>query len=185
MIAYTFSDVLDYHKHIYSVLRRGSWQKLFAALWKEVSPVLDCVIKRLRRSQALVEEQDRRSKTFESVNISGNASAILGDQSIHIRNATLVPSEDFAAAQRFRDKLLEDLEVRQRHRRSEQLQACMRWLELLDQDRLQAQMFSRCRDERQYATCGWILSHPKFKTWLDPDCSKIFLWLKGKPGSGK
>ncbi|KAJ6101921.1 hypothetical protein N7486_004348 [Penicillium sp. IBT 16267x] len=38
------------------------------------------------------------------------------------------------------------------------------------------------------ATCQWLLSHPGFEAWLDPE--KLpqhhgFLWISGKPGAGK
>jgi ankyrin repeat protein len=32
-------------------------------------------------------------------------------------------------------------------------------------------------------TCGWLLGHPKYRTWLDQFPG--LLWIKGKPGAGK
>lgn len=37
-------------------------------------------------------------------------------------------------------------------------------------------------------TCQWLLEHPDYKHWLDPskfDQNHGFLWISGKPGSGK
>ncbi|KAJ5377952.1 uncharacterized protein N7496_005361 [Penicillium cataractarum] len=37
-------------------------------------------------------------------------------------------------------------------------------------------------------TCKWFLSHPDYKTWLDPSMLSQhhgFLWISGKPGAGK
>ncbi|KAM0258178.1 hypothetical protein ACHAQJ_003946 [Trichoderma viride] len=37
-------------------------------------------------------------------------------------------------------------------------------------------------------TCQWLLNHPDYVCWLDPDKFEYhngFLWIKGKPGAGK
>ncbi|KAF3771367.1 hypothetical protein M406DRAFT_11270, partial [Cryphonectria parasitica EP155] len=39
-----------------------------------------------------------------------------------------------------------------------------------------------------YKTCEWLLRHPDYTDWLDPakfDSHRGFLWINGKPGSGK
>ncbi|CAI7641033.1 unnamed protein product [Penicillium crustosum] len=42
--------------------------------------------------------------------------------------------------------------------------------------------------QEQKKTCRWFLSHPYYKTWLDPASLSHhhgFLWISGKPGAGK
>lgn len=186
VIAYTLSDVLDFHGRVYQALRKGGWQMLFNVSWAELIPVFDCIIRRLDQSCSLVERvSPARRKVFEEVNISGNAYAQLGDRFFDIQNATFAPPEDFFAAREFREKVLEDLQAKQKRRADHQLLECMEWLDLQPQDRDQAGCFTHYRDAREENTCEWILSHPKVKSWLDPDSKKVFLWLKGKPGSGK
>lgn len=186
VIAYTITDVLDFHGRVYQALRRGGWQILFKISWAELEPVFDCIIKRLEHSCSLVDRAGTgRSNVFEEINISGNATAQLGDRFFDIKNANFAPLEDFSAAREFRDKVLDDLEAKQKRRAEHQFLECIQWLDVQSQDRDQANLLSRCRDSREEATCEWVLSHPKIASWLDPDSNKTFLWLKGKPGSGK
>ncbi|KAH8762543.1 hypothetical protein F5883DRAFT_423948, partial [Diaporthe sp. PMI_573] len=37
-------------------------------------------------------------------------------------------------------------------------------------------------------TCHWLLTHPEYQAWLDPQKLSQhhgFLWIRGKPGAGK
>lgn len=38
-------------------------------------------------------------------------------------------------------------------------------------------------DKAHPKTCGWMLQHESYKTWLDKE--RGLLWIKGKPGAGK
>ncbi|KAI0103294.1 ankyrin [Nemania sp. FL0031] len=43
-------------------------------------------------------------------------------------------------------------------------------------------------EEAQQNTCRWLLEHPVYQEWVDPSRLEEhhgFLWIKGKPGSGK
>lgn len=183
---YTFCDVLEYHGRVLQALRRGGWQLLFAASWSQLRPTFDCIVKRLDRSRLLVEQIiARRPNTYGEVNVTGNATAHLGDQVYEIQHATFAPVDDFAAAQHFRERMLEDLARKQKQEQDRQFDACIKWLDLQDLDSEQAKLFTRRRDARYESTCEWILSHSKIKSWLDPDSKRTFLWLNGKPGSGK
>lgn len=186
IIIYTFCDVVDYHTRVFQALRRGGWALLFNATWIQLAPVFDCIVKRLDRSRILTDQAGaHRSNTYETINIAGNATAHLGDKRYEIQNATFAPIEDLSAAREFREQMLEDLVRKQKREEDRQFDACIKWLDLQDLDREQAKLFTRRRDVREEATCEWILSHSKVKAWLDPDSKPTFLWLKGKPGSGK
>ncbi|GAB7364952.1 hypothetical protein MBLNU230_g5737t1 [Neophaeotheca triangularis] len=40
----------------------------------------------------------------------------------------------------------------------------------------------------QETTCKWLLKHPKYQAWIDPEASSTsrgILWIAGKPGAGK
>lgn len=84
-----------------------------------------------------------------------------------------------------RQKLLEDLEKRERERKEWQMRDVLLWLDLKGQDREQEELIERRTESRQPSTCTWISNHPKTASWLDSEHSSAFLWLNGKPGSGK
>lgn len=105
------------------------------------------------------------------------------------RNKDLVDREassfDILEAKACRQRLLEDLDKREKERREWQLRDTLAWLDLKGQDREQQELLDRRSSAREKGTCEWILTHPKIELWLDSDNRNVFTWLRGKPGSGK
>ncbi|KAI3326553.1 ankyrin [Xylariaceae sp. AK1471] len=59
-------------------------------------------------------------------------------------------------------------------------------LEKLSFDGIDARYMTLKNAQRK--TCQWLPKHPIYKSWLDPsqmDAHHGFLWIKGKPGTGK
>lgn len=85
----------------------------------------------------------------------------------------------------FRQTLLAEVEQQENARRDWQLRDTIAWLDLKGQDLEQEDLFERRVATREPDTCEWLLHHAKILTWLDRDDPRHFLWLRGKPGSGK
>lgn len=105
------------------------------------------------------------------------------------RNRDLVDREansfDILESKAFRHRLYEDVERREAEMRGWQLRDTLTWLDLQGQDREQGEMFERRSKDRSDGTCQWILRNPKISMWLDEYDPHLFVWLRGKPGSGK
>lgn len=93
--------------------------------------------------------------------------------------------EEWTRFRHEREMLLTQQAHEQQKKDDLQLRSCIAWLELSTQEQEQQSLFDRRADAREPDTCEWILTHSRFKSWLDLDHSRSYLWLKGKPGSGK
>ncbi|KAI0020841.1 hypothetical protein F4780DRAFT_314222 [Xylariomycetidae sp. FL0641] len=63
---------------------------------------------------------------------------------------------------------------------------CIEFLESLQFDQMEARQATIRKAHAK--TCNWALTEPKYTDWLDPhqyQQHKGFLWIKGKPGTGK
>lgn len=105
------------------------------------------------------------------------------------RNRDLVDKEansfDILESKAFRHRLYEDIARREAETRDWQLRDTLAWLDLQGQDREQEELLERRSKARLDGTCEWILRNPKISTWLDEQDRRLFVWLRGKPGSGK
>ena len=94
-------------------------------------------------------------------------------------------SFDILESKAFRHRLYEDIERREAEIRDWQLRDTLTWLDLRGQDREQEELLELRSQSRSNGTCDWILRNPKISMWLDEHDSHLFIWLRGKPGSGK
>jgi hypothetical protein len=105
------------------------------------------------------------------------------------RNRDLVDREaasfEILEAKESRRKLMEDIERREKEVRDWHLREVFAWLDLDGRDREQDDLLDRYVNTREEGTCEWVLEHPTVQTWLDEEDPRLFLWLKGKPGSGE
>ena len=106
-----------------------------------------------------------------------------------VRNRDLVDREaasfEILEAKQNRRKLMEDIEKREKETRDWHLREVFAWLDLDGRDREQDDLLDRYVNNREEGTCEWVLEHPIVQTWLDEEDPHLFLWLKGKPGSGE
>lgn len=185
-------DVLEFHSQTYTFLRRGGWPQLFQASWKNFTPQLDCILQRLDKYAALDQRLAvSQGKSYGATSMGDHTALHQGDSYVtnHITN---IPSElldsiqqQWIEARSLRQQLLEDSQKRDMERQAHQLRDSIVWLQLLDQDQDQESLFSRKADYREDDTCEWLLKNTDFSNWLDLDHGQKYLWLKGKPGSGK
>ena len=169
ILADVYADILQFHFHAYRFLRRRGrctqWRfnGLYSckAGWKHLF--------------------DASWRSFGS-----RFNAIL--QSLD-RNKDLVDREansfDILESKAFRHRLYEDIDRREAETRDWQLRDTLTWLDLQGQDREQEELFERRSKARLDGTCEWILRNTKITTWLDEHDRRLFVWLRGKPGSGK
>lgn len=94
-------------------------------------------------------------------------------------------SFDILESKAFRHRIYEDIERRETEIRDWQLRDTLTWLDLRGQDREQEELFELRSQARSDGTCEWILRNPKISMWLDEHDPHLFVWLRGKPGSGK
>ena len=151
--AYVVIDVLDFHRRLYQILRRGGWSILFEPAWKHFLHHVDHMSRRLKLCKDTAAE-----------NLDDDKWTIFCLEWNKLRGQQTREEEE---------------------RNDLQYRACVSWLELNTQEQEQESLFERRAEAREAATCDWILTHPKLRSWLDPDHSRPVLWLKGKPGSGK
>jgi hypothetical protein len=94
-------------------------------------------------------------------------------------------SFEILEAKEARRKLINDIEKREKEVRDWHIREVFLWLDLAGRDREQEDLLGKYQASRQEGTCTWVMEHPKVQTWFDEKDSRMVLWLKGKPGSGK
>lgn len=82
----------------------------------------------------------------------------------------------------WRQKSLEDSEVLETRRTTEQSLAVLDWLGAEVQS--QKDKLDRLNDRSHEGTSTWIAKHTKFRSWLQRGRGSPVLWIHGKPGSG-
>ena len=97
---------------------------------------------------------------------------------------------DIAEAQKWRketrlwrEESLSEIAKREREQVSAQYQSVLLWLEAKDSE--QDDIFDALSNSSYPGTCEWILKNSKIVSWLRQEQHEPFLWLMGKPGSGK
>lgn len=117
--------------------------------------------------------------------------AILADLQKH---AELVEKEawtlDVAEAQKsrrslqeWRDQHAQQIAKEEKQHAISQYQAVLSWLECKDSE--QHDIFDAISSSCYPETCDWAIKNTKFVNWLRNGEEQRFLWLVGKPGSGK
>ncbi len=82
-----------------------------------------------------------------------------------------------------RERSRQELVEFEKRRESEMVQKILQWLSG-DEDN-QEDVFGERAALRQPGTCDWILTKPNFTAWMSEQGSPPFIWIKGKPGSGR
>ena len=121
-----------------------------------------------------------RGHCYGQIHIGGNATVQLGDRNVE-RDSSPKDAETVTAARAKREK--EELENEKAKLKKERFDSL---LALLSFGRMQFRVNNVKR--AMLSTCEWLFEHPAFRKWYDISESSDtsgFLWIKGKPGSGK
>lgn len=193
------TDLLEFHQRTYVLIRRTQWTHMFMAAWNDFSRFFKAILRRLDRSRFVMDLLCRQivndgsgSHTYAVTNVADNARVHQGNVYGNVYNTTeLSPAMVTTIEQILREgsetrqTLLNS--VREEHAKiaDRQLQDCIEWLELQGMDRAQKNLFDARAEDREPGTCQWLLQHSSFQSWIEMDHKRKFLWLQGKPGSGK
>ena len=109
------------------------------------------------------------------------------------RGAKFIDSEaqsfDIVEARTFRQRVVDDIQRREKERQDAQFRDVFAWLDLKGLEREQEDSLDARLSTRSDGTCLWLVEDDKvldtISTWLSHENHRPFLWLWGKPGSGK
>jgi hypothetical protein len=82
-----------------------------------------------------------------------------------------------------RERTERDADEYERRRKNAMIHEVLEWLSA-DEDG-QENILHQLSDSRQDGTCDWILSIPKFQSWVSTNTNSAIVWIRGKPGSGE
>ncbi|RYP72553.1 hypothetical protein DL769_004427 [Monosporascus sp. CRB-8-3] len=85
----------------------------------------------------------------------------------------------------WREESLAKLRRYDKEQTTNQLQAIMAWFRLDDTDQLAIFDKIAAEGSKYPGTCGWVLKNDTISSWLQSGPETPFVWLQGKPGSGK
>ncbi|RKL16693.1 hypothetical protein BFJ70_g14981 [Fusarium oxysporum] len=159
-LAVFYSNILQYHEHAYTFVRRKSWRLLFVTSWGRFERRFDNILDDMKRHEELVDLQ---------------ASAH-GISDIRQMRDEIKSWREESHAQ-----------VRKWHEKQafKQYDSIVSWLKSEESDQL-AILESISSEGAKFAgTCSWVLSNARIKAWLGRVSDTSVLWLQGTPGSGK
>ncbi|KIX08531.1 uncharacterized protein Z518_03187 [Rhinocladiella mackenziei CBS 650.93] len=171
VLAGIYSDVLEFHSHAYSYLRRGG------GLIR-----LQIPLPRLTRFTRL--EVVIRCLLAELFPVASIRFCKNWREAVILLTEKLM-SLPFWRQRHFGRRYLKKLIDLKKTDKDWQLRDTLAWLDLKGQDREQEDLFENRSRARKAGTCEWILQNAKIRFWLDPEDGRSILWLRGKPGSGK
>jgi nucleoside-triphosphatase THEP1 len=85
----------------------------------------------------------------------------------------------------WREENVERVQRDEEEQAAKQYRSIMSWLKIDESEQLK--IFESIAEEgiKHPGTCGWILKSQKIRSWLQRRSDTPFIWLQGKPGSGK
>ncbi|CAI6332928.1 unnamed protein product [Periconia digitata] len=157
VLAVYYSDLLEFHHQAYVYVKRPAWKLLFSSCWGRFNSRFKCILDSLSRHSQLIDTEATSWEILES--------------------------------QEWRQKAKEEASRQDDDRAENHLQSSLSWLEsgMDNHDRRDTQedFLSELLACRQSGSHEWIVKNPKFRHWLNTKQGHAFLWLTGKPGSGK
>jgi len=82
----------------------------------------------------------------------------------------------------WRDGNIADITRLEKEQSLTQYQWMLSWLEMKEAE--QDEIFQLLSNNSRHGTCEWIVRNPTIKNWMRRQREQLFLWVKGKPGSG-
>ncbi|KAK3940960.1 hypothetical protein QBC46DRAFT_259770 [Diplogelasinospora grovesii] len=159
-LAVFYADILQFHKHAYKFVRRGSWKLLFLASWGRFERRFDNILEDMQRHEDLIDRE---------------ASALNIAEGRRMR-------QDIRT---WREESLEKIGHLEEEQAEKQYQSIMSWLKVDESDQLAIFDSISTEGSKYPGTCGWIVKNPKVSAWLQRKPEPAMLWLQGSPGSGK
>ncbi|KAK3324555.1 hypothetical protein B0T19DRAFT_232555 [Cercophora scortea] len=161
-LAIFLSDTVKFHKEAYKFVRRSSWKLFFRTSWGRFQRHYSHILDDLKRHEELVDKE-------------ANAHNIATVHSI--RNE--ITSWRTESMKKIAKDDVEHTNI--------QYQSILAWLRMSNSVAEQSLIADSIADEitRFPGTCSWVLKNKKILTWLQDQADGSYLWVKGKPGSGK
>jgi len=180
VLAVFYSDILRYHREAYTFVRRRSKSMTLQhpTVWLFSNPAVSGWV--LFFSTAF----GRFQKRFEDIIANLKAHEDLLDKTanaVNIAEAT----KTRAWLQEQRKEQLAALGKEEQEKASRQYWEIAAWLKV---DQADQSLVLDCileESQRFPGGCDWILRNDHLKLWLQTTPSTPFVWLRGKPGSGK
>ncbi|KAK3687800.1 hypothetical protein B0T22DRAFT_489623 [Podospora appendiculata] len=161
-LAIFLSDTVKFHKEAYKFVRRSSWKLFFRTSWGRFQRHYNHILDDLKRHEELVDKE-------------ANAHNI----------ATVHSMRDEITS--WRTESLNKIARDDVEHSNFQYQSILAWLKMSNSVAEQSLIADAIADEimRFPGTCSWVLKNKKILTWLHDQADGSYLWVKGKPGSGK
>ncbi|KAJ5090487.1 hypothetical protein N7532_009171 [Penicillium argentinense] len=189
VLSLIYEDILEFHRLAIQYFQQRSWKQLFDDNWKAKKARFATIISSLGRHRGLVETQANilHMQAFDDLR-----------RQINDHHDEQMQGLDDARqlAESGRGRSIQEFEQARQiadsnHRAQLQLEEKRQMKKVFDWLRAPNTDFEHYKLKKTreiYPNTGrWLLEHPSFKEWLDPDYAKIppLLWLNGIPGSGK
>src|SRR4051794_23832485 len=175
IVAWIYSDVLEFHVRAQKYFRGRSWKKVFKANWDDFGTRFQGILANLQRSKDLTEYLARFADTRST-----------SDINLHIK-------EKLDALALDRKRLLADMDHKEQEEREKKYWHVMEWLaswrpaENKSAREQVADHESFCEIRRQTGGSGdWIMQNEMVTSWMNDDIPRhVVLWLNGIPGAGE
>ncbi|KAF0315662.1 hypothetical protein GQ607_017099 [Colletotrichum asianum] len=159
-LAVFYADILQFHKHAYSFVRRKSWRLMFLTSWGRFE----------RRFENILDDMKRHE---ELVDLQAGAHGIMEIRQTR-EDIKSWREESLAQVQKWNDK-----------QANKQYESIMTWLKSEESDQLAILDTISAEGAKFAGTCSWALKNGRIKSWLQKTPESPVLWLQGTPGSGK
>ncbi|KAK4444371.1 hypothetical protein QBC34DRAFT_475092 [Podospora aff. communis PSN243] len=160
VLAVYYCDILKFHKAAYNFVRRRSWSLFFHVSFGRFGSHFDNIISNLKSHERLLDQ------TANAINISEAREARM-----HLE-------------QQRKDRI-DKTERDEKHKTAEQYDEIVAWLKAdpSEQDLILKGVMEKAL--KFSSGCDWILKVDRIKAWMQRSTDEPFVWLQGKPGSGK
>ncbi|RYP39263.1 hypothetical protein DL768_010728 [Monosporascus sp. mg162] len=161
-LAVFLADIAGLHKEAYKLVRRSCWKVFFRTSWGRFQRRFDQIIADLKSHADLVDK-------------AANAHNIAAAQSMR---------QDL---RQWREESMKKFAKDEEEQAAIQYQSVMAWLQGNSSVPEQNTIIDSIAEEASNypGTGSWLLTNNTVLSWLRDQVDPQFLWLKGKPGSGK
>ncbi|KAI1124794.1 hypothetical protein F5Y10DRAFT_279912 [Nemania abortiva] len=170
-LAVFYSDILQFHKHAYKLVRRSSWEVLFLTSWGRFQ----------RRFNNLLEDMERHGKLVDKEAQAYHMSKMQQLQTHHTSELQQLRQDIHA----WKEDSQEKVNRLEEEQAAQQYQSIVSWLKADESDQLAIFDFLSAEGSKYPGTCDWALKNKKIVSFLQQTQGTPILWLQGGPGSGK